>query len=66
MEPTEREMRAHARAQKEANWITNEDLSARDPVVLNELLRIKFMQFYMTGGMDALDTLEERMAREQK
>jgi len=57
-----RQMAANARAQKEADWFILHDLSDKDPVMLVELLRLKFLQFYATGGMDALDTVEERMS----
>jgi len=63
MEEHKRQQEADARARREADWFVLSDLSEKEPAVLVELLRLKFLQFYATGGMDAIDTLEERMRK---
>ena len=62
----ERQQAANVRAQKEAEWFYSQDLTAKDKDILAELLRIKLMQFYSTGAMDAIDLVEERMALKSK
>jgi len=60
MSDNERQLKISEQAQREADWFVEN--IGKDPVMLGEIVRIKLLQFYATGGMDAIDRIEERLA----